>query len=47
MGAKSKDNVIENTSGLDDTLYYIKRDQKVYALNKVKNTMDFEIRLRL
>ena len=47
MGTRSKSNVIENVSGLDNALYYIKRDQEVYALNKVGNTEDFEIRLRL
>ena len=34
-------------SGLDNTLYYIGRDQKVCALNKVGDTENFEIRLRL
>jgi len=34
-------------SGLDNTLYYIGRDQKICALNKVGDTENFEIRLRL
>ena len=47
IGTRSEGNVIENVSGLDDTLYYIGRDQKVCALNKVGDTENFEIRLRL
>jgi len=44
---RSKGNVIENVSRLDTVLYYIRKDQEVYALNKVEDTKDFEIRLQL
>jgi len=47
MRVRSKDNVIENMSGLDNALYYIRKDQNVCTLNKVENTKDFKIKLRL
>ena len=47
MRVRSEDNVIENMSGLDNALYYIRKDQNVCTLNKVENTKDFKIKLRL
>jgi len=43
----SENNVIENVSRLNDALYYIGRDWEVHTLNKVGDTEDFEIGLRL
>jgi len=44
---RSEGNVIENMSGLDNALHYIGKDQNVCTLNKVENTKDFKIKLRL
>jgi len=38
MGIRSKGNIIENISELDNALHYIRRDWEVHVLNKVDKT---------